>query len=263
MPEWLLKNEDYEPAEGRDTFINKSILSFMGLIARIRAQDSRDDRFRVNAFFRILFTLMLVVFISLSRNFAFIYLAFAWLLLILCFMPGRDIAKALRNCLIAALFTAIIMVPAAFYGNVYSVTMIPAKVFLSVLAVNILSYSTRWDRITVALRRFHAPSLLIFIMDITLKYILMLGEFSVEALQALRLRSVGKITGKYGALSGIAGTLFLKSRDMSEEMYTAMECRGFTGEYRAYQKFTFGPADACYLAINAAIIYIFIHLYRV
>ena len=262
MPEWLKKNEGYEPIESRDAFINKSILSFMGLIARIKAQEGRKDRFRVNAFFRLLFTLMLVAFISVSRTFSFIYVMATWLLLVLCFMPGRDIAKILRNCLIAALFTGIILIPAAFYGNTYSVTMIPAKVFLSVMAVNILSYSTRWDMITAALKRFRAPDIMIFILDITLKYIVMLGEFSVEALHALRLRSVGKAGGKYSALSGVAGTLFLKSREMSEEMYSAMECRGFNGEYRAYRKFTFGVADAVYIIINAGIIYAFICLYR-
>ena len=260
MPEWLQKNENYTPIESRDTFIDKSILSFMGLLARIKAQDRKDDIFRVNAFFRILFTVMLIVFISVSTTFPFLYLMFAWLLFLLCLLPGRDISKILRNCLIAAIFTVIILIPSAFFGNAYSIVMIPAKVFLSVLAVNILSYSTRWDRITIALKRLHVPDLFIFILDITLKYIIMLGVFSLEALHALRLRSVGKNSGKYGALSGVAGTMFLKSRDMSEDMYMAMECRGFSGEYRVYQKFTFGPADVFYIIINAAIIYVFIYL---
>jgi cobalt/nickel transport system permease protein len=52
-------------------------------------------------------------------------------------------------------------------------------------------------------------------------------------LHALKLRSVGRNAGKTASLSGVAGTLFLVSKEMAEEMYGAMECRGFTGEYRA------------------------------
>jgi cobalt/nickel transport system permease protein len=111
--------------------------------------------------------------------------------------------------------------------------MIPAKVFACVLAVNILSASTRWDHIIGALKRFRFPDLFIFVFDITIKYIVMLGEFALQMLYALKLRSVGKNRSKYGSIGGVGGTLFIKSRDMSEDMYYAMECRGFTGEYRA------------------------------
>jgi cobalt/nickel transport system permease protein len=261
MPEWLQKSENYTPTPDKDTFVNKSILSFLGLIARIKAQDSRPDKFRVNAFFRVLFTLMLVILISLSRNFAFLYVILAYLLLFLCSLPGRDIIKILRVSLIMTAFSVVLLIPSVFFGNYYSIVSIPAKLFVTLLSVNILSHSTRFDHITLALKRFHIPDIFIFVLDSTLRYIVMLGEFSVEMLYALNLRSVGKNSGKYGALSGIAGTMFLKSREMSEEMYAAMECRGFTGEYRVYQKFTFQPADAAYLLINAGIVALFIYLY--
>ena len=38
MPEWLLKEENYMPLKDKDTFINKSILSLLNVISRIRAQ---------------------------------------------------------------------------------------------------------------------------------------------------------------------------------------------------------------------------------
>jgi cobalt/nickel transport system permease protein len=262
MPEWLLKNENYIPAADRDTFINKSILSFMKVISLIKAQDgSSPDKFGVNAFFRVLFTLMLAVFISLSRTSEFIYIVFAYLLLLLCAMSGKDIIKILSVSITAMVFAVVILLPTAFSGNNYSIIIIPAKVFCTITAIGILSRSTRWDQIIGALKRFHLHDLVIFILDITLKYIVMLGEFAVEMLYALKLRSVGKNKSKYTSMSGVAGTMFLVSREMSEEMYSAMECRGFDGEYRIYQKFTFKLVDAVYLLINAGIITIFIYLY--
>lgn len=257
--EWLFKSENYVPQEDKDTFINKSILSFLRLIAQIRAQDKKVDRFRANPFFRVLFTLMLIVFVSISQNFCFIYIVIAYLLIILCFLPGKDIIKALHVSIITALFSVIVLLPALFYGNTYSIFMIPTKIFVSVLAVNILSSTTRWDYIIISLKRFHLQDLFIFVLDVTFKYIVMLGEFSVEMLYALKLRSVGSNNNKYRSLSGVIGTIFLKTRDMADDMHLAMQCRGFTGEYHIYQKFEFHFADFIYILINTGIIIFFLY----
>jgi cobalt/nickel transport system permease protein len=183
-----------------------------------------------------------------------------YLLLALSFMPGKEIIKILKVSAVMTLFTIVIMLPSAFFGSAYSVIMIPAKVFATITAVNMLSHSTQWNHIIGALKRFFVPDLFIFVLDITIKYIVMLGEFSLEMLYALKLRSVGKNRSKYLSLSGIAGTMFIKSKEMSEEMYAAMECRGFTGEYRVYSRFRLRPADFVYIAINAGILAAFIYL---
>lgn len=263
MPEWLLKSENYEPLQDKDTFLDKSILSLLSIISLVRAQDGKyTDIFKVDAFFRLLFTLLLVVMVSLSRGTAFVFVALTYQLILLCIVPAKDIIKILRVSLIATLFAVIIMLPAVYYGAGFGIMLLPLKVLVTVMALSLLSRMTRWDLIIGALKRFFVPDLFIFVLDITLKYIVMLGEFSVEMLGALRLRSVGKNKSKYSSVSGVAGTMFLKSREMSEEMYLAMESRGFTGEYRAFTKFRFGVPEIIYTALNGGLIYIFIYLYR-
>ena len=258
----MLQEQDYLPSADKDGFINKSILSFMGLLSLARAQERiNKDRFKVNPFFRVLFTLVLIVLVSLCTQPTFIYVALAYELVILCVMPVKDVIHVLRISIVVALVSAFIMLPTVFFGNYFSIFMIPLKVLVTLMAVNILSRTTRWDQIIIALRRFRVPHLFILVLDITLKYIVMLGEFTLEMLYALKLRSVGKNRGKHTALSGIAGTLFIKSREMAEEMYQAMECRGFHGEYSAHKAFSFGLADIIYLLINAGIIFVFIYLY--
>lgn len=262
MPDWLTTAENYTPVKDKDTFINKSILSMFGLIARIKAQDSRPkDLFDVQAVFRVLFTLMLVVLLSLAQNFTFVLITLTYLLVLLALMPAKDIIGTLKVSIVMTLFTFVILLPAAFYGNTYSITMIPAKVFATITAVNILSHATRWNNIICALKRFRVPDLIIFVLDITLKYIVMLGEFTLDMLYALKLRSVGRNKEKVTSLSGVAGTMFIKSRIMAEEMYGAMACRGFSGEYKVYSKFRFKLADAVYILINAGFVYIYIYLY--
>jgi cobalt/nickel transport system permease protein len=263
MPEWLLKDENYIPQSDRDTFINKSILSLLGVLSRIKAQSGYGtERFYASAVLKVVFTVALILLLSLSRSLTFVVIVNVYLLLILSMMRAEEILKILRMCLLVALFTFIILMPAAFRGNYYSAVMITPKVFATVMAVNLLSHTTPWNSITSALKTFFVPDVFILVLDITIKYILLLGEFSLNMLYSLKLRSVGKNNDKYASLSGIAGTMFIKSKEMAEDMYAAMECRGFTGEYRIFKKYRFTFADFIYIMINAVIFFTFLYLGR-
>jgi cobalt/nickel transport system permease protein len=261
LPEWLTKEENYIPGKDKDAFVNKSILSMLGIISRIQQQGAvKAKKYHAQAVSKLTFTLLLVVFVSLSRSTVFLYMIIAALLCRICLMQGAEIVKILRNGLAAALFTAAVLLPAGLLGNWYSLATITPKVFVSVSALSLLSYSTRWVDLTGALKSFFVPDIFIFVLDIAIKYILLLGEVSLNMLYALKLRSVGKNSSKHSSLSGIAGTLFLRSREMAEEMHSAMECRGFSGEYHRTQKIVFGSLDACLLVIGAGMIFLFIYL---
>jgi cobalt/nickel transport system permease protein len=112
-----------------------------------------------------------------------------------------------------------------------------------------------------ALKMLFIPDIFILVFEITLKYIYLLGRIAEDALQALKLRSIGRNKGKYGNISSIIGNLFIKSKEMAEEMYSAMECRGFTGEYRVYSRLRITLADSIYIIINAGILSVFIYLH--
>lgn len=264
MPEWLLKEENYIPQSDKDTFVNKSILSLLSLLSRIRTQSGyRTERFHVSAVLKVAFTIFLILLLSISRSFTFVIMINVYLLLVLSMMRGDEILKILSTSFVVALFTFIILVPAAFSGNYYSMVMITPKVFATVTAVNILSHSTQWNSITGAVKTFFIPDIFILVLDITIKYIMLLGEFSLNMLYSLKLRSVGKNKYKYASLSGVAGTMFIKSKEMAEDMYAAMECRGFTGEYRIYKRFKFTFTDLIYIMINTVIFFTFFYLRKV
>jgi cobalt/nickel transport system permease protein len=147
----------------------------------------------------------------------------------------------------------LILLPSAFWGHGSSLVLITAKVLVSVTSVKLVSTTTEWASISGAFKRLGAPDLFILVFDIALKYITLLGEFALAMLYALKLRSVGKNQGKTASLSGIAGTLFLKSKEMAEEMYAAMECRGFTGEYRAAGRLQLGYRD---VVLGTAVVFL-------
>lgn len=261
MPEWLLKDENYIPQSDKDTFVSKSILSLLSVLSRIKKQSGyRAETFHVSAVLKVVFTVFLIALLSLSRSFTFVIIINVYLLLLLSMMRTEDIVKILKMSFIVALFTFIILMPAAFWGNYYSMVMITPKVFATATAVNILSHSTRWHSITSALKTFFVPDIFILVLDITIKYIVLLGEFSLNMLFSLKLRSVGRNRSKYASISGVAGTMFIKSKEMAEDMYTAMECRGYTGEYRIHKTNKFTYADFIFMIINAVIIFVFFYL---
>ena len=263
MPQWILKEENYSPLPDRDTFINKSILSIFSILARIKTQGAATEgKYSVNAVFRVAFTFLLLILLSVSQSASFVIVVIVYLLAVLCLMEANTIVKILRVSIIMTLFTFVILLPAAIGGNTYSGIMITSKVFATITAVGILSHSTRWSSITSALKRFFVPDIFIFVLDITIKYIVMLGDFMLSMLYALKLRSVGRNKRKYTSLSGIAGTMFIESKEMAENMYNAMECRGFTGEYHVYSHFKCTFIDFAYIMMNIAIFMIFLYFGR-
>lgn len=263
MPEWLLKNEKYIPQTDKDTFVNRSILSVLKVMSRIKMQDSFcESKFSLNIPLTVFFTLILIVLVSITRSFIFVIIINVSLLSILSMTDTDRLVKILKMSLGVTLFTAIIMLPAFLGGNSYSSIMITSKVFATITAIGLLSHSVKWNKLTEALKIFHIPDMFIMILDITIKYIYMLGGLSMNLLYSLKLRSVGKNRNKYSSMAGIAGNVFLQSKEMAEEMYHAMECRGFSGEYQINNKSEFKWLDYIYIVINIVLVILFIYFER-
>lgn len=153
-----------------------------------------------------------------------------------------------------------LLLPAAFMGNPQALMNITVRVYVSVTLVGILSAGTSWNKLTAGMRTFRIPSLFIFTLDITLKYISVLGELCVDILRSVILRSVGKNSDKAKSFSGVLGITFLKSSEMAEEMYAAMCCRGFVGEYQARKKYVMRLYDVVHILIMTVCVALFIHL---
>lgn len=260
MPEWLLKKDNYVPPKDKDAFIDKSIISILGVLTRfIKQAEYKTSGFQINALIKLISTLVLIIFVSLTKSFTFVLIANVFMLVLINFFSINVIKYILKVSLSVAIFTFIIFLPAFFWGYGNNALMIALKIFVSAASVNILALTTRWNELTSALKMFRVPDMFVFVLDITIKYILILGEFSLNMVYALRLRSIGKSKNKSTALSGIVGTMFIKSKEMSEEMYSAMECRGFTGEYKAYKKLKLRLPD--YICVICNLVFILTYFY--
>ncbi|WAG57157.1 energy-coupling factor transporter transmembrane protein EcfT [Clostridium estertheticum] len=74
------------------------------------------------------------------------------------------------------------------------------------------------------------------------------------------LKIIGITPNKYNSLTGIIGNLFIKSYKMSEEMFHAMECRGFVGEYTTKANLKLKKVDYVYFIISILLVSLFIYL---
>ena len=260
LPSWMCESESYEPNIDKDGFITKSTQAVLGVLAKLKWNEGKDTRFSASPSLKLCYTLLFILLIACSKNYLFSLIMVAGTILALASYPASAIRQILSGTMGAVLFSALILLPAVFMGNPQILLTIGTKVFLSVTLIGMLSAGTSWNKLTASLRAFRIPDIFIFTLDITLKYIAVLGEICMEILTALRLRSVGQNKKKAKAFSGILGISFLKSREMAEEMYAAMCCRGFVGEYKTGRKYTFRKQDIFYIILMVAVAGLFIYL---
>lgn len=198
---------------------------------------------------------LLILLVSLSRGALFLETAAAFELCWLCVLPGKSIARVLRKVLAAGAFALAILLPAMFMGRGADMPALVAKVLLAVLAAALLSATTSWPSMSTALATFRVPDVFVMTLDMTIKYISLLGGLVLDMLHALKLRSVGRDDRKADSLAAIAGTVFLKSKEAASEEYQAMECRCFAGTYRCRApRSGLGWRDWAFAAANAAMI---------
>lgn len=258
MPDWLFKEEEIIISKNKDTFINKSILALLHVLSRIRRGGNKKERGKFTAVASIFSLVLFIFLISLSRSSIFITVVGVMLLLILSLMKPEHIAYILKTSLTAAVFAMLILLPSYFYGNRSNSILMILKILESVTLVSILNCKVPATEAKEVLKLMFLPDIFIFVFEISIKYIVILGEFSLDMLYALKLRSVGADTDGRRALGGLLGTLFIKSKEMSEEMCQAMECRGFTGEYRRPLEYRINYWDLMILSVDVIFIAIYL-----
>lgn len=247
IPKWLKVKEDYTPLKDNESFIDKSTESIISLMSKFKMNSKVSKAKEANTSLRLFGILLLIVLTAISKNFSFVFLMIALCVARVAFMTGEQIKSLFKVLLPALLFGALILVPSIFLGNQKTPAIILSKVIVSVSLVMTLNLTSSFNEITRSLRFFRVPNIIIFTLDLTIKYILLLGEICSQMLKALKLRSIGKNDKKGSSLSNIIGTIFIKANESAQETTKAMECRGFCGKYVTRKRTGMKPADILYI----------------
>ena len=234
LPEWMKKTEEYAPPRDGGAFYYKTLRSLGRVMSRLKAGGGKDGRYSLPAWLKLLIMLALIILVSATRNSTVIMAAGALVLMRLALLPAQDIGGIVKTALFAGALGAVLYAPAvimnpAALGNGIRLVL---KIMICVTAVGEFNRTTQWNHVTGALRKFRVPGVVIFIIDVTFRYIVLLGRLMEELLTAVSLRSVGKNNKKYSSVGGVMGVTFLRGTEMNREMYEAMQCRGFTDDYK-------------------------------
>lgn len=235
IPVWMKEKDTYQPQAGGDNpYLKKTIKKIAQVILTIQQESPASLGFSMPVIPKLLLNLTAIVVISVSRNRLILLLLFAIVQSFLALYPGAFILRVLKRAVLMSLFTLLLLLPNMLLqpGGMSSNLRLVAKVFMTLELVHIFAGTISWNSLTRALRRLHVPAIVVFTLDITLKYIVLLGNMLLNMLEALKLRSVGKNNQKYQSLGGTLGSTFVRSTVLSQEMYEAMRCRGFTDDYR-------------------------------
>lgn len=244
LPEWI-KEEPYTPSSDREYFLARSLLKIAGILNRynISHQTEMHSCLKPSPMAAMLAWIFTIIICALSHHSILLHSFCCILLCLMCLYQGRIIWRILKPAVLMAAFTFLLILPALLMGGNPLLPLLPYKCFISLLATGIFIHSYTFRQITCTLSWLHLPQIFIFILDTTLRYIYLLGGIAQDSLVSLRLRSIGHNPHKSHITINILGTVYLKSQQMSTEMYQAMLCRGFTGKYPHRHQQPFTPAD--------------------
>ena len=234
IPDWMKENDSYVPPKGGGAFAIKTMRSIGRVVGKLIFQQGHEKKHALPALVKFALLVVSILLISLSHR-PLILMAFtAAVLVYLCTWPAEDIPLILKGAIAASCLALVLFLPAMIQNPAGIVNNLRVlwKVFITVCLVRIFGHITQWNHITGALKKLHIPGVFIFTIDITLKYIVLLGRFVHDILTAYLLRAVGKNDKKYKSVGGVLGNTFIRGTEMSTEMYEAMRCRGFTDDYR-------------------------------
>lgn len=255
LPSWLSEKENYEPIKDRSIFIDRTLLNIGSTLKRFDYKNVYDTKTNPSIF--LLFILITILTLSLSENSLYLYTILAFLIIRLALFNSEIISNVLSKTIKGLIVSIVILLPSLFMGYLNTFININLKVFISLTMISLFNCLYSTSQITTAFRSLKIANLFIYIIDITIKYIVLFSRTCSELLQCLKCRTIGKINRKDKAVGNIAGNLFIKSQHESKEMLEAMKCRGFNGEYPNSSSFVFSKYDFVFIVIIIMELFLF------
>ena len=146
------------------------------------------------------------------------------------------------------------------YAGLERFASIAVKSWLSVQAAILLSATTDFPALLLAMRAVRVPRLLVAIFGLMWRYLFILADEARRLMQAREARSAdpdgrggGSIAWRGRVTGSMAGNLFLRGMERGERVYAAMAARGYDGEVRSLPLPPLGVGSFLILAIGLAL----------
>jgi cobalt/nickel transport system permease protein len=162
-----------------------------------------------------------------------------------------------------AMFTGILALPAIFlvpgevlfrlpllgWGatlqGIESATFLIGRATTAATFAALTILATPWPHLLKALRALRVPAVVVVILCMTYRYLFLLLQTALDMFEARRSRLVGRLSGKEKRrmLIADAGVLLSRSLHLADEVFFAMQSRGYRGEMHALLEFRMTSLD--------------------
>lgn len=142
-------------------------------------------------------------------------------------------------------------------GGIISFLSLMIKGIFTLFAVYLFIITTTIEKICTSLSHIHCPKIIITIFLLIYRYIGLLMEETNRMLQAYRLRAPGQKGIRINTWGSFVGMLLLRTFDRAERVNESMNLRGFTGEFRNWERFYISWKDWLYFLIFLGLIVLF------
>jgi len=141
------------------------------------------------------------------------------------------------------------------YSGLFILANVMVKAWLCILALILLSSTTKLAELLKGLGQLGVPRVMILILSFMYRYIFVLADEVMRMKQARDSRNFGRNRlHQLKTIGNMVGTLFIRSYERGERIYAAMLSRGFDGQIRTMQNLSFRPVDAYFSAIFCLIL---------
>jgi cobalt/nickel transport system permease protein len=262
---------------GKLGFLERTTASFVDAMehAFYAEQTARVDGLlqRLDPRVKLLGILALVVPAAAARSLTVIagLLAIAVVLAALSHVSFGVLMK--RVWIAVLLFTGVIALPAPFVtpgrvlyylpGLGWSVTTqglmsagyLVLRVETAATLCVLLVLTTPWNHVLKSLRILRVPAVLVTILGMTYRYLFLVLQSAHDMFESRRSRMIGKLTGRERRrlAASSAGVLMSKTFDLSNEVYLAMQSRGYRGDVSTLDEFQIRNFDWAMLAAFALV----------
>jgi cobalt/nickel transport system permease protein len=211
---------------------------------------------------KVLSIVLLLLSVSLSRN-LWILAGLYLVALVLAYLSRLPMGTFVRRVwLLLPFFTGMIALPAFFltpgpalvqlpWGLTITRTGAQTALFLLLRVSTSMSFgvllilTTAWNSVLKALNVLKVPDVFILTLGMTYRYIYLLLHTTNDMFLSRKSRVIGHMNGQEERrlLAASAGALLGKSLHLSEEVYLAMQSRGFRGHPRTLDHFKMKAPD--------------------
>ena len=139
--------------------------------------------------------------------------------------------------------------------GVWGALVFVARVGVSVSLAVLLVLTTRWADLLKSLHALKVPQVFVLVLSMTYRYIFLFLHTLNGMFEARKSRVVAHLGGGEDRrwITRSMGALMSRSFKMSNDVYSAMLARGFTGEVRTYSTYRMQSSDWTALALSLVV----------